>query len=309
MAMQDASDKLDAKIILNAPSLEELRPILENALKKNFEQVSVDIVECPNFKAPPFSMSGAGIGNDLRIGEIGGIGNLYPSPRTDKVFDLKEICVTCEIPEAFIFGPGAGPFHVVGHNCEMVADANFIERQNNVATKIAEITASGKGYRMSTIDKTGFALMANLAISDGRPNGKVLRIRATKRNGEMSYPESIRKALTAHYGETLVSLAGVFVLKKGKVHMHVMPDFPGCPWKTHEQVNEWLKYFEMNAPLVCTSVLHSNDVGGHKLRLEHTHCFSEHGDAGHYHYDTTPNDVDYDGYFAPANVIYRIDMV
>lgn len=34
-------------------------------------------------------MSGAGIGNDLRIGEVGGIGNLFPSPKTDKFFNLK----------------------------------------------------------------------------------------------------------------------------------------------------------------------------------------------------------------------------
>ncbi len=43
--------------------------------------------------------------------------------------------------------------------------------------------------------------------------------------------------------------------------------------------------------------------------MEHTHCFSEHGDSGHYHYDTTPDEVEYEGYFVPAETIYRIDQV
>lgn len=39
------------------------------------------------------------------------------------------------MPKAFVFGPGAGPFHIVGNNCEMVADADFTtDHQNNVRT-------------------------------------------------------------------------------------------------------------------------------------------------------------------------------
>lgn len=81
----------------------------------------------------------------------------------------------------------------------------------------------------------------------------------------------------------------------------------------------------MKAPLVCASVFHSYDPG-HKLRMEHTHCYSEHGDAGmhtsgsvfsrlrfialgHYHYDTTPDTVVYEGWFTAAEKIYRIDEI
>lgn len=313
MATRDYSAKLDAKITLKAPPLEELRSVLAAALKNNFIEVNVDIVDCPDLRAPPFLMTGAGIGDGLRIGEVGGIGNLFPLPKTDKSFNLKKVCETCEMPEAFVFGPGAGPFHVVGHNCEMVADANFTAQHQKsaktVATRVSRVVSSGKGYEMSTIESADFALMANLVITDGVPAAKVLRIHAVTRNGEMNYPEAIRKAMAAHYGDSLVSLAGVFLLKKGKVLMHVMPDFPGCPWKTHDEMDKkWLRYFEMEAPLVCASVVHSSDADGHKLRLEHTHCYSEHGDAGHYHYDITPSDVEYEGYFAPAKLVYRIDI-
>lgn len=43
------------------------------------------------------------------------------------------------------------------------------------------------------------------------------------------------------------------------------------------------------------------------LRVQHFHSFSHHGEAGHYHYDVTPDIVEYEGYFTVANEIYRID--
>jgi len=48
-------------------------------------------------------------------------------------------------------------------------------------------------------------------------------------------------------------------------------------------------------------------VQGLDLRVEHTHCFSAHGEGGHYHYDVTPKDVRYVGYFSIAERIYRVD--
>lgn len=62
----------------------------------------------------------------------------------------------------------------------------------------------------------------------------------------------------------------------------------------------------MEAPLVCLSVFHSCDPG-YDLRIEHTHCFSDHNQGGHYHDDTTPAEVEYEAYFNTAEVLYRID--
>ncbi|KAH6934151.1 hypothetical protein HPB50_021050 [Hyalomma asiaticum] len=71
-------------------------------------------------------------------------------------------------------------------------------------------------------------------------------------------------------------------------------------------MNSWLKFFEMEAPLVCLSVFVSHDPGW-DLRIEHTHCFSDHKQGGHYHYDTTPEEVEYLGYFNVAECMFRID--
>jgi len=62
----------------------------------------------------------------------------------------------------------------------------------------------------------------------------------------------------------------------------------------------------MKAPLTCLSVFINNDRPKLGLRLEHTHFFSKHGDAGHYHYDTTPDEVSYEGYYVPCEEVYRV---
>jgi len=47
---------------------------------------------------------------------------------------------------------------------------------------------------------------------------------------------------------------------------------------------------------------------GLDLRIEHTHGYSvTNGTGGHYHHDVTPDDIEYLGYFSPAEKIYRID--
>ena len=51
-----------------------------------------------------------------------------------------------------------------------------------------------------------------------------------------------------------------------------------------------------------------SSLQGLDLRVEHTHCFSHHGEGGHYHYDITPNDVEYHGYYNVAEQLIRIDQ-
>ena len=47
---------------------------------------------------------------------------------------------------------------------------------------------------------------------------------------------------------------------------------------------------------------------GLDLRVEHTHGLNETaGQGGHYHYDTTPQEVVYHGYFNIAESCYRVD--
>lgn len=72
-------------------------------------------------------------------------------------------------------------------------------------------------------------------------------------------------------------------------------------------MEKWLKIFEIDGPIVAASVIHSKSVDNYKLRLEHTHCYNKH-EAGHYYCDTDPESVEYEGYFAVASAVYRIDL-
>jgi len=234
--------------------------------------------------------------------------------KKNKYFDLKEVSEACELPKAFVFGPGAGPWHLVGKNSECVADANFTVEPPKVNMHIAKLDLHDEKSELFGIHVPQMCLMANLAVSDGSPGQKVLKVEAKVRindgNESTNFPETIRRALEEQYPGKLVSMVGVFLLKKGKAKMHVMYDFPPKPFANKEESGSesFLKMFEMTAPIVCASVFQSHDPGLN-LRMEHTHCFSEHGDGGHYHYDTTPEIVEYEGYFLPAEELYRIDEV
>ncbi|GMR58585.1 hypothetical protein PMAYCL1PPCAC_28780 [Pristionchus mayeri] len=302
----DCSGNLSTRLETFVPSLEALADAFRSNLPGNFETVDVDIVECPDLSSPPFLLSSPGFGKNLVIAEVGGPGNLFPTIHREKAFDVTKICSTCEQPQAFAFGPGAGPWPLVGVNCEMVADVNCATKK--VGTRTAKIV--GGSYKLEQIESPSFSLMANLAVSEAERGQRVVHIKAKKRTGKTNFPESLRQSIVKEFEGKLVSLGGFFILHSGKAKMHVMPDFPVSCFATEEEIgSEWLRYFEMSAPLVCATVMHSNDGNGHKLRVEHTHCYSSHGDGGHYHYDTTPDEVEYEGWFAPASAVYRIDEI
>lgn len=43
------------------------------------------------------------------------------------------------------------------------------------------------------------------------------------------------------------------------------------------------------------------------LRVQHFHSFSKSNWGGHYHYDTTPDTVEYEAYFNVGERVIRID--
>lgn len=101
-------------------------------------------------------------------------------------------------------------------------------------------------------------------------------------------------------------IGGIFLLKNGKVHQHVMRDFSKTPIHTEEDVNNWLKFYEMPAELVAFGTFVTGEFGL-DLRLTHFHSISQSNWGGHYHYDTTPDTVEYEAYFNIGERIVRID--
>lgn len=308
--MEDVSKT--EKVQLHVPTLEELCVVLQSGLETNFAKAQVRVVNCPDLTKEPFHFPVTGLCGSPRITDVGGVPYLVPLVKKEKEYDMNEIAKEVELPGCFFLGAGAVASRVVGMNAEMMP----------LVLTEAEGRPAVNGSYFSSIDPTNgeclqekysdkfsgchFGLLANLYACEGKP-GKVIEVWAKQRTGEQSLVTTLRKTLEDHYSDKSLALGGTFIVQKGKAKIHIMPrEFSACPLSTNDEVNNWLKHFEVSAPLICQSVLVSKDPGL-DLRVEHSHLFSHHGEGGHYYIDTTPDTVEYVGYFLPAEYVYRID--
>ncbi len=319
-----AEELATTRLVLSPPPLSDLVPILSAGLTAYFAVVEVSVCECPDLRAAPFHLAAPGLSGNPCVADVGGQDNLRPTPDLSKTYDLLSVSRLMGMaPEqGLLIGAAAGPFHVLGQNTELIPNISY--RKSDVPeegafhvyvenlTRYAKIVSHGD-VCCERIEHgtTGFGLMANLYGSDGLP-GAVLRVKTKSRIGKLNFPHAIQNCLSSAYGEKLISVGGVFVLRQGKTHLHVMPDFAKEPVATPEQADRWLKYFDAAAPLTCLSVFHSGHDGTLGLRREHTHCFTSDGSGigGHYHYDLdeTRTEVQYEGWFNVAEMLYRIDQ-
>ncbi|XP_071093476.1 ester hydrolase C11orf54-like [Haliotis cracherodii] len=295
------------KASMHVPPMGEAARVLQEGLAKNFENVTVNVVDCPDLTQEPFLLSAKGICGSPRLADVGGPPYLLPLAQRDKVFNFPLISKLVNLPGAFIVGAGAGPCHVVGVNSELIGNVKVPETDTGTAINNSYIAKTeNDACVLEKVNSTDFCLMGNFLCSEGKP-GKVIEVVASRRTGPDNFMTSLRTSLADHYNTRPVALGGTFLIESGKANLHIMPDFSKTPLKSDEDVNNWLKFFEMDAPLVCLGELVSHDPDL-DLRTEHFHCFSTHGQGGHYHYDTTPNEVKYRAYFSLAEFVYRIDQ-
>uniref|UniRef100_A0A8C3JMN9 Chromosome 11 open reading frame 54 n=1 Tax=Calidris pygmaea TaxID=425635 RepID=A0A8C3JMN9_9CHAR len=300
------------RFAFHVPSLEELVGVLQKGLKENFADAEVSVVDCPDLTQEPFNFPAKGICGKPRIADVGGVPYLIPVVQKEKVYDLNTVAKDIELPGAFILGAGAASSKILGVNAELIPIVQTKSEKKPAVngSYVAQINPADKGCLLekysSKYTDCEFGLLANLYASEGQP-GKVIEVKANGRTGELNFVSCLRQILEKHYGEKPVGMGGTFVIQKGKAKIHIMPpEFSACPLNTDEDVNNWLKFFEMKAPLICQTVIVSRDPG-FDLRVEHTHCFSHHGEGGHYHQDTSPDSVQYLGYLLPAELLFRID--
>ncbi|KAF4521510.1 hypothetical protein B566_EDAN001810 [Ephemera danica] len=258
---------------------------------------------------PELSEIVQGLGGKPRLIEVGGVPYLLPTVKRDRLYDMRYFGQLAGMSEkAFLVGAGAGPWPHAGTNCEMIVNLELTgEEPAKNETWIAKVAGEDEHCVAEQLPKqeTRGALLGNLYCSEGAP-GKVLEIECKKRIKDDDFIASIRKTLAEHYKEKPVGLGGVFLMKEGKAKQHVMRDFSKEPINSDEEVNEWLKFFDMSAPLVAVGTLVSADPGL-DLRVQHFHSFSHHGEAGHYHIDTQPDSAHYLAYLGLAEHIYRLD--
>lgn len=244
--------------------------------------------------------------------------NLIPKVNLQSHYNLATVAKSIYKNESdypiSVFGPGGGAYYTLGYCCEFMGSGSYAMEKGDLKTvgcacRYAYVDEDGNG-RWNEQDNDRFGLMGNFYLSQNK-QGKVLKIHAKERTSKENYTEAIRAVLLSKYGQDKpVSMGGVFLIKSGVAKLHIMPKYWPKEPSTDESVNkEWLKYYHITKnPLVCLSVLHSHDPG-YDLRMEHTHCFNldTRDEAGHYHYDTTPDTIEYEGYFNVAERVYRVD--
>ncbi|XP_035742224.1 ester hydrolase C11orf54 homolog [Vespa mandarinia] len=294
---------------LYVPSLHEIKNVLEEGLSTNFAEVKVEVVDCPDLTQKPFLLSASGLSGNPTILEFGGPSYLLPLVQRDKIYDIRQLLEHLNYSDkAFVIGAGAGPWPYLNCNCELMMNLVISSSEIKNETRIASVDKSSEKCTLEILNgnETRLALLANLFLSQGE-TGSVLKVHVKKRIGEDDFVASMQKALAHHYENKLVGIGGTFLINKGKVKQHVMQDFSTKSLNNVQQLNDWLRFYNMSTPLVAVGTFVSSETDL-DLRVQHFHSFSHHGEGGHYHIDTTPETIEYLGYFNLGNNLYRIDQ-
>ncbi|VDD75496.1 unnamed protein product, partial [Mesocestoides corti] len=260
--------------------------VLQDGIKDHFKSVNVRIVPCPDLKASPFRLLCSGLSGQNIVCDVGGMSYLLPVPDKTK----------------------------------MAANVRFEDSKiSSNSTLHGVYDESTRSPQVLAATDNNFALLAHLLATEGLP-GDVIEVDASGRLKEGAPYVFLREALTSAYGklDKPVALGGVFMLTGSKGRFHVLfieaavpllqPDFPDHPVDSPSRVAEFLKFFEMEPPVMGMGTLVSHDPFGIDLKLDHFHCYNEKRDlAGHFYWDTEPQTAHYKFYLTVAKSLLRID--
>ncbi|KAG8040812.1 hypothetical protein G9C98_001800 [Cotesia typhae] len=193
------------QVALFTPTLNEIKNVITPTVAKNFEEIAVDVVDCPDLTEVPFQLASKGLGGHPKLFDIGGPPFLLPSVQRNKIYDVQTILKQINYNnKAFVIGAGAGPWPQLSRNCEMmmnvVIDSDEIKNQ----TKLAWVGEDNQCVLQNCKESdTRLALLANLFVSEGKP-GKVIKVYAKTRTGNLDFITTIQNALSARYKSQLV---------------------------------------------------------------------------------------------------------
>ncbi|MCP4385317.1 MAG: PTD012 family protein [Hyphomicrobiales bacterium] len=302
------------------PDLDAIAETIEHHLRDVFAEVSVSVATCPDLTT--IGCAQVGLGGSPALIEIGGEPYVHnPLYRAEGSFDLRAIAETADLAGCKLIGAGFPSLTETAGKCGELMPCEDLDGVR--LSKLAWVGASGEP-RLEDYRSSQHGGLGNLYACRGL-TGDVVRIVVRKRTGEeASFTQAIRSALvglTAD-GTRHIGLGGVFRVLEGKVRAHISPDFECIPFPYYDteknQVTrpDFLRFYDdMGPDLTCLSVLWTGDPSGGQLHLrptgEHTHFFNTVGrqEGGHYHFDTTPESISYEGYFHPAERVVRVNDI
>lgn len=294
---------------------------IENGLKQVYKQVKVRLVPTNevnslDLSAQPWNLAASNLGTNGIFCQLGGAKYVEYKQGHSVRFDMSSVLDQLHIKnnETLVIGPGAGDLTHLSVNGELIFNMTF-DQYNKVQVQRSYssiVTDDNQAYQaeyqpktcgpfqhvmISSVDKTKSSILIEIDVQQ----------RLSDENEEENNFVSVIRRSLKQYSNEPMALGGVFRIEKGTVNAHVMPDFLDEDLTTKEQVENWLKFYEMHAPLTCTSVILTDDINKSGFRLEHSHFFSDHDQAGHYHFDTTPQEVHYRGYYLVCNEAVIVD--
>ena len=301
-------------------SLDKISDALQSGLSSNYKVVEVSIVDCPNLR--DWDCPSEGISGNQKIIDVGGEPYMHDPKFIGAEFDYEEISKMIGSEKSYALGAGSGAMSCLdGHCGELVINENLItdESKSIIARVGKNKECIAEKY---TARKHGG--LGNVFYTDGN-RGKVIKIKIKGRSGEQgSLTQAMRKALSDNLkikGNDHIALAGVFRILNGKIRSHVQPDYKDIKHEYYDPeqmkcVKDFLQFYEPVGPeLQGYCVLWTGDPTGGNLNLresgEHTHfhSYTKENVAGHYHFDVTPEEIEYEGYFNTAEEVHRVNNI
>jgi len=304
----------------NMPSLFDISKALDKGLKENYQDVQVNVIDCPNLKQ--WGCPAEGISGNEKIIDVGGEPYMHDPKLIGAEFDYEEISKKIGSEKSYALGSGSGAMSCLNGHCgELVVSENLITSESK---SVVARVGKNKECIVEKYTARKHGGLSNIYYSDGK-KGKVVQIKIKGRNGKQgSLSQSMRSALSKYLpvqGNNHVALAGVFRILKGKIKAHIQPDYNDIKIEYYDPkqmkcVKDFLQFYQPVGPdLQCYSVLWTGDPTGGNLNLrdsgEHTHfhSYKHNKDAGHYHFDVTPNEIEYEGYFNIPAEVYRVNNI
>jgi hypothetical protein len=301
-------------------SLDKISEALQKGLSDNYKAVEVSIADCPNLR--DWGCPSEGISGNQKIIDVGGEPYMHDPKFIGAEFDYEEISKMIGSEKSYALGAGSGAMSCLeGHCGELVINENLITSESK---SIIARVGSNKECIAEKYKARKHGGLGNVFYTDG-VKGKVIKIKIKGRSGEQgSLTQAMRKALSDNLkieGNDHVALAGVFRILKGKIKSHVQPDYADIKHEYYDPkqmkcVKDFLQFYEPVGPeLQGYSILWTGDPTGGDLNLresgEHTHfhSYTKENIAGHYHFDVTPEEIEYEGYFNTAEEVHRVNNI
>ena len=164
------------------PSIEDVKKALLTGLKENYEQVNIEVVDCPNLK--DWGCPSEGISGNEKIIDVGGEPYMHDKRFIGTEFDYEDIAKNIGSEKSYALGAGSGAMSCLNGHCgELVINENFITSESK--SVIARV-GKNKEFIVTKYTAKKHGGLSNIYYSDGK-KGKVIQIKIKKKNWQTGF--------------------------------------------------------------------------------------------------------------------------